>query len=495
MKEKKKELGQFFTEQNIADFMAKLVVTENTKTVLDPCVGPGILLKCINERKYNDIKYTAFEIDNEMISIFRSKNKFEVDLFECDYLMSNIDQKFDSIICNPPYNKFQSVESRKKYISLFEEKYGIKMSGYCNQCVYFLIKSLNELKATGKCAFIMPYEFFNSGYGVAVKKFLLEDKRIKTVFKFSNKIKLFSDAITTSCVLFFDGTEHDKVNFVTISELSEIENENFNNSIEYSFYDLKPEEKWNTYFKNSKSDYKNLIMFKDIAKVKRGIATGNNKYFCLSASDLERYGISQNARVRCVSKSADVNTLIFTESDYDALEKLDKKSYLFDGCAASTTSDFDYIKHGEQIKVDSSYLNSHRSPWYSLENREIAPIWISVFSRGKLKIIRNETNTKNLTTFHGIYLNVQNENLINVFFCYLLTPICQQILYENKREYGNGLDKFEPNDLNEAKVLDIFVVQKEDIDKILGIYRELKGNRYSYSKIEELNFIFSKYIC
>ena len=79
--------------------------------------------------------------------------------------------------------------------------------------------------------------------------------------------------------------------------------------------------------------------------------------------------------------------------------------------------------------------------------------------------------------------------LLHILFCYLLTPIAQKILKQYKREYGNGLDKFEPNDINNSKILDLRILSAEDVDKINSIYFEISND-----KIDDLDAIFRKYL-
>ena len=166
--------------------------------------------------------------------------------------------------------------------------------------------------------------------------------------------------------------------------------------------------------------------------------------------------------------------------------------YVFDGRNKTTSGDNKYIEYGESLNVNKSYLNSHRFPWYGIEDKKPAPIWISVFSRNNLKIIRNELMIKNLTTFHGVYPLINDEESINIFYCYLLTPLAQKILRLNKRECGEGLDKFEPNDLNNAMILDLNIINQNDKNEILEIYETLKNK--NLIEIEKLEFIFSKYV-
>ena len=70
-----------------------------------------------------------------------------------------------------------------------------------------------------------------------------------------------------------------------------------------------------------------------------------------------------------------------------------------------------------------------------------------------LKFIRNEAEICNLTTFHCIYLvnDLFSKIDIDLLFAYLLTDTAKRIFSDNRREYGNGLKKFEPNDLNNAQ--------------------------------------------
>ena len=55
------------------------------------------------------------------------------------------------------------------------------------------------------------------------------------------------------------------------------------------------------------------------------------------------------------------------------------------------------------------------------------------------------------------------------------------LLYKEKREYGNGLEKFEPNDLNKTLILDFEIIKKEDLDELrrlqIEIFKNNKKNR------------------
>ena len=148
----------------------------------------------------------------------------------------------------------------------------------------------------------------------------------------------------------------------------------------------------------------------------------------------------------------------------------------------------------EKEGVNKKYLTASRNPWYSLEKRPPSPIWVSVFNRNGLRFIRNEANISNLTTFHCIYLNLFSEPKVDLLFAYLLTDISKEIFNDNRREYGNGLHKFEPNDINKALMADLDKISKKDEEQILNLYyeyrkSELSGNA-NIDLLEKINNIF-----
>ena len=494
MKVKKKEFGQFFTEPTIAGFMVDLVLEKNSKTFLDPAVGPGVFPQIANERNPG-LTITACEIDPEMIDRFKKENEYPHRLVEEDYLNCRFKEKYDAIICNPPYNKFQSIPGRENLIAEFQHRYHIALSGYSNICVYFLIKSINELKKNGKCCYIIPYEFMNTGYGVVIKQYLLDSGMLKTILKFDNSLNLFEEAITTSCIILLENKKHDRVELVNISDLEELRTGTFQNTKEYLYSELDPKEKWIQYFEaaDARIAYRNTVKVSAFGKVSRGIATGANSYFTLNHSMIENRSLSPGVCLPCLTKAPDVKDVVFTEAAFRRLSAMDKKVYIFDGERAETEADFAYIKYGEETDVDKAYLTSHRNPWYAIEDKKPAPILICVFSRERIKVIRNEMGIKNLTAFHGFHLAEPDEELANILFCYLLTPIAQELLYRSRREYGDGLTKFEPNDLTKAEMLDLRLLRTIDRQRILTIYEEIKQQNAEV-KIEELDAIFRSYL-
>ena len=74
-----------------------------------------------------------------------------------------------------------------------------------------------------------------------------------------------------------------------------------------------------------------------------------------------------------------------------------------------------------------------------------------------------------------------------------MTDIAKSLFNSNSREYGNGLQKFEPNDLNNSSMLDLRLLSTSTINDILRIYQKLVDSG-DPKYIQQLNNVFEEYI-
>ena len=192
--EKVKKLGQYFTPEKIASFMRNWILESDPKSILDPAVGNGIFFREIDSNK---IKCFGYEVDPNIINFFKNDYNITYNILIEDYLKNEWDLKFDAIICNPPYNRFQMIDDRKYILDNFNKRLGIKISGYTNQYILFLLKSIYQLNDYGRLAYIVPNEFLNSGYGNKIKKFLIDHKLLYAIINFDNHMSIFDNALTT----------------------------------------------------------------------------------------------------------------------------------------------------------------------------------------------------------------------------------------------------------------------------------------------------------
>jgi len=499
----RKKFAQFFTPDSIAELMTRwLLGNESLQTVLEPAFGLGIFSRFLLSKK-NDVQIRGFEVDSlifeKAIQEFSETDK--INLLLEDYMYNDWHNKYDGIICNPPYFKFHDYDN-KNVLKEIEENLKCKLNGFTNLYTLFLLKSIHQLKPHGRCAYIIPSEFLNSDYGKLVKAHLLKTGTLRHIIVVDFEENVFDDALTTaSIILCANDKKTDKIQFTNIQSVQEL------NIIEkliadypklsessktYFFPELNPEIKWKTYYQPQNGHrFKNLVPFSTYAKVVRGIATGANDYFTFNLSKAKKYNIDEQYLLPCVCRSADVQGNFFTKSDFEELRKRYKNIFLINAINPRNESVANYLFKGELEEVNKKFLTASRNPWYSLEKRPPAPIWVSVFNRTGLRFIRNEANVSNLTTFHCIYpqTDLFSDVSIDLLFAYLLTDTARHIFEDNSREYGNGLQKFEPNDLNKGKILDLRRLSSSSKREIETLY--LKGAKNNNQQlINEIDEIF-----
>lgn len=499
--EHRKKFAQFFTPFPIANAMAKWILgNKQLKTVLEPAFGLGVFSRAILSQN-KEINIKGFEVDETIFG--NAKEYFDdfenVNLHLQDYMYNDWENKYDGIVCNPPYFKFHNYDN-KNILKEIETNLKCKLNGFTNLYTLFLLKSIHQLSKNGRCAYIIPSEFLNSDYGKLVKTYLIKSKTLRHIIVIDFEENVFDDALTTaSIILCANDNLTEKVQFSNIQSLKDLNKideiitkyPNFSETEQtYSFTELNPEIKWKAYYQKQNSiKFKNLVPFFTYAKVVRGIATGSNEYFTFNLSKAKEFNIDEKYLLPCICSAKDAKTSFFTKQDFEELKNNDKSVFLFNAQNSTEESVEKYIKKGENEEINKRFLTASRTPWYSLENRKPAPIWVSVFNRSGLRFIRNEANISNLTSYHCIYpkqTSLFSEIDIDLLFAYLLTDTAKQIFEDNSRQYGNGLQKFEPNDLNKGMMLDLGLLDKQISNEILKLYKEYKNLILDNKKGDEI---------
>lgn len=486
----RKRYAQFFTPEKIAEFMCQWVLQGKQKTrVLEPAYGLGIFSRILAQN--TTILVDAYEIDEHIFESAVTARPNGVNLRNEDYFSSDWNAQYDAIVCNPPYLKFHDYDNAT-YIPDVNSHLGTKLNGFTNLYTLFLLKSIAQLQEGGRLAYIIPSEFLNSDYGVEVKRALIESKTLHHIIIVDFTECAFDNALTTACILLCERTAGSVT--VRFSLVNNIEGLNtcLSEYTEYNNSELNHSIKWKSYYEKGNScKYSHLVPFSKFAKVSRGIATGANDFFTFKPSKADEYEIPEECLMPCICKAVDAPQTFFTQNIFTQLINSDRTIYLFNGSTAPNNKNVQrYILLGEETEINKRYLTASRSPWYSIENRPPAPIWVSVFNRSGLRFIRNEANIYNLTTFHCVYPKNSGVD-VEVLFAYLITDVAKEIFLDNSRQYGNGLVKFEPNDLNKGMVMDLTLLSTEENTFVKNVYAFIKDTQKEKDGIELLNEFFS----
>lgn len=444
-----KRFGQFFTPDEVATFMVDWVLNSGMDEVFDPAFGLGAFRDAIYDRA--GVQFTGCEVDATIVEFWERNTGERADFITIeDYLLAWGGQ-YASIVCNPPYMRFQKFLNRDIVVQEFEKNLGIKLSGYVNTASAFLLKSLSELSAYGRLAYIMPLEFLNTGYGTLVKQKLIESGHLCSIISFDCEKDIFPDATTSVGIILYDkAAYHIAVQFFRLRSMDELAAfESLQPVAEVPQSALDPQAKWLPHFQGTafSVDRQKTTALADFGKFSRGIATGANAFFVLNPTSVAARRLNTTECVPCIAKSSQIKTAIFREADF-----ANNPVFLFSVSGNPSKSAEDYIRFGENEGYHERFLTKNRTPWYKTETRSPSPLLFGVFSRNGYKVVLNKTKALNLTCYHGFQPNLLGAVYVEHLFLYLSSQTGRLIVARSMRQYGRALDKFEPNDLNGALV-------------------------------------------
>lgn len=467
----RKAFGQFFTPPDIAGIMADWISGCRPSTILDPAVGPGVLLLEAHRRNPS-ARLVGIEIDENPASFARERLKpsesFEIRVG--DFLRSNEVESFDAITCNPPYVRHHRLKYEE---DIYKEASVVipNITRTANLYVLFVAAIWKSLSPGGRASILIPADWLNANYGVALKKFLVESGSVRRILYFTNDFDLFADALTTAVLLMVEksspvsDTEVVAISHASREDLTSLGKEVIStfpgsSSFRVDLRDLDVNDKWDRALRGTRQDRPDdWIQLGSFGKTKRGIATGANKYFHVSSSDLLKNSLSKTRMRQCVGKASDVVGLTFGETDVERLSTT-SRFFLLD-LDDSVREDKAYLDIGLQQGLPDRFLMASRKRWWDQEKREPAPFWVGVFGRDGIRFVRNRTLTTNLTCFHCLYVSGFDDPQLDAMCALLNSSYVQRVNESSERAYGGGLRKVEPRDLLRMSVPDVRRMSRE----------------------------------
>jgi adenine-specific DNA-methyltransferase len=459
---KAKELGQVATPPEVAELMAKWVTAGKPKHILDPAMGlGGLLASC--KSKLPSAEFTGIESDPSTFAHACESAPSGTKLILSDYLSAKMG-RFDGIIANPPYIKAQRLAYNEDDWRRFESIFDKKLSRSTNLYGLFLLKIWHDLAEGGRASVIIPAELFNANFGEAIKDCLQKVIRPRAIVVFSSSVSVFADALTTSCILFLEKQHNSRppspiVRVESIADAKQVVEDLCNGESPHealksvSIDSMSPKDKWLNALIGTAGGAETANFLKtvgDYFKCRRGIATGANKYFCLTASEIRKEGLDESYFASCITRATDAEGLVFTVAKLKRLTLGEKRTFLLAPTSNGQRLNA-YLAKGEAMGIHKRHLPAHRPIWYAPENRSPADIWVPVFSRETAKFILNSSGARNLTCFHGLYAKEGFQTLAPLMALFLNSSLGKASFSEVHRFYGAGLNKLEPKDVEQMK--------------------------------------------
>lgn len=229
--EDKKTNGAFFTPQYIVDYIIANIAPQECSKVIDPSCGSGAFLLGIIRYYTNTfhksiesiVKDNLYGADILEYNTRRSKlliilfalmngeivNEGDIHIYTADSLRCNWPHKFDAVVGNPPYVKFQDLDDVTR--SFLLNSYQTTQLGTYNLYFAFFELGLKLLSDEGKLGYITPNNYFTSLSGEPLRRFFQNNKSIFQIVDF-DAIKVF-DVQTYTAITFLNKKNNSNIQY------------------------------------------------------------------------------------------------------------------------------------------------------------------------------------------------------------------------------------------------------------------------------------------
>jgi adenine-specific DNA-methyltransferase len=187
--------------------------------------------------------------------------------------------------------------------------------------------------------------------------------------------------------------------------------------------------------------------------VLRGIATGANQFFFLTAQQAAALEIPDEFLIPAIGRTRDVSGDEVTIETMRTLEARGRPTLLFspDG---RPIHEFPpavraYLRRGEAMGLDKKPLLATRRPWYKMEVRPVPPILFAYLGRRNARFIRNLAGVVPLTGFLCVYPHRRDAAFVDQLWEVLRHPETIANLSLIGKSYGAGAIKVEPRALEQ----------------------------------------------
>jgi adenine-specific DNA methylase len=481
---KEKLRGGFYTPIPIADFLIRWGKEgyADDIDILEPSCGDGVFIQRIKEKKVSFGSLTAIELNPEEAAKTKAIGLPKAKVFNQDFheYCNTTGDRFDLIIGNPPYIRYQffefdqQVQAEKIYC-----KAALKYSKLSNAWVSFVVGSSLLLKDSGKIAFVLPAELLQVSYAKQLRTFLASF--FNSIYIISFKELVFPDIQQEVVLLMCEkakGTFH-HINHIEIKNSFDLSSINFK-LLNKNIKDIDlAANKWTYYFLDQNEiDFLNNVAHKygiqemrSYSDVEVGMTTGANDFFTVPKGVVDRFDMGVYAKPM-VGRSVQVAGAVFSENDWknniDAGAKAFLLNFPSNGELKNSNGAKEYIRQGEKDGINKGYKCRIRDYWYVVPS-----VWASdaLFIRRNNvfpKLIVNEANAYTTDTMHRVKIK-EGYDLRAVVASYY-NSLSFAFAEISGRSYGGGVLELMPNETEDI----LLPYRKENSDLLEFIDESLR---------------------
>lgn len=489
------QLGQFATPpplaQEILSVGLDLIGDEYAIHFLDPAIGTGAFFSALATQipAGRISRALGFDIDPHYAEPARTLwRETGLELRNEDFTAAppplEDSDRANLIIANPPYVRHHHLTPARKQqlIKMVEDRLGIRPSGLSGLYCYFLFLCHEWLRPGGIAGWLIPGEWLDVNYGAAVKEYLLDRVDLLRIHRFAAEDVQFADALVSSTVVWFrkptgefgsrdPETDRAPVELScggTLSSPARVE--------KIARTSLRASRKWSRLSASGSPEAARSRAARvgggvaadsptlaHLFTIKRGMATGANRFFILTESDILKRGLPRSLFRPILPsprylKTNDIRALANGDPDIErplyVLHTREPEAVIRTRYPAL----WQYLQEGVKRGICERYLCRQRRPWYAQEQRPPAPILCSYMGRisephdRPFRFILNGSQATAANVYLLLYPRADvrarsdYQDLMQSLWR-ALNELPVDALVSEGRVYGGGLHKLEPREL------------------------------------------------
>lgn len=458
----RRSLGTFFTPPAVVDFMldAARRLLPSPATVIDPGAGVGAFTIAAAKR-WPHAELVAVDVNVVTLGLLAARGaqlRTRLHLVHEDFLAWSQSGASELPgprlwIGNPPYTRHQTMAAGARE-SARRLKTDLVSSGHAGLSAYFLAAILQALRPQDAVCLLLPGSWTDTRYGAPLRtKLAAMSQREVGLVAFPSTRQLFPGTRVTGMVLFV-GPQASSSRGMWSATADTVGDKVVASPATARSRDELPDGGFGIWlWRRAESAPDQPVALGSLATVRRGVATGANRFFLMT--DAEASSIPSHYLRRAVRSLRGIPGYRLDQSQHDEIGRLGRRRWLLEvpgGTDPEADAGLAEWSRLAKTEVQATYIGSHREHWYSVEHVEPPDILLSPMGKGQMRSVRNLVRAVPSNAIYGLYLFDRAPDVADSLCEWLNSPDGQSGLLLRARAYGAGLFKLEPRDVRNVRV-------------------------------------------
>jgi len=477
----RKSLGAFYTDKAAAQFIVDWALPRRGR-LLDPSCGDGVFLSVASSRQMSrGVGVEISELQSRQTRTLVPAPLIEIitgDFF--DYYPT---EKFDAVVGNPPFIRYQSFPTTSREKALFRCRLaGVALNKLSSSWAHFVVVASEMLKVGGRLGLVLPAELLHANYAKPVLAYLARSFESVTIVTF--KRRLFPDISQDTLILLASGrgASCDRMMHIDAESIDDLRVHGFDTS----GTEVSPQEylRGNRRMKENFIDPKALQLIEgllesglayrlgDKLSSDIGYVTGANEFFHLTSARAKEMRLPNAVLSPAVFRSRGLSGLAFTIEDWKRADENGEAGYLLHitDSRLVRASTRRYLNFGESQGYHERHKCRIRKTWYSVPHVYRPEAFLTSMSGEMPFIVVNDANVVTSNSLHILRSRGNKADFRRVAFSWLSAVSALSVEVEG-HALGGGMLKLEPKESERVVLVDLPRLRAKDFNHVDGLLR------------------------